>query len=1230
MDTYHRSLTSITAPLVVVQGVSENLRPNQPNKRSRILAEQKYKDEETRLNYGVQITIERELEDLDNECMARMVKLVSLYNVRGMSWWPSQETEQTPKRKQMPLSGSSQKRQLSKQPPLLPLASGSTNAKGVWFNIKYSDKNYEAIINGSKSSLSPYNAKGNFYGSLLPVEWMDKYYDYIPTVFITFYEIGADEKWDDLLINEVNRVKLKFSNTMIKFVAVLINLYPQSSDNVRIQNIVTKINMGSNSLFVLNGGNDEISKREQNMFVRKLMIGLKQYSNDFFDLQIQKLKKREIKDDQYSEKFFSARNLIKMAMFEQFKNVSDYSTKLLEYGYDRLLQSLKSIDPASQKKAYLETRKWLDIMCFNIVRSCIVLGDTNVAYRKFTFHVQQIRELDPLNFSFDWLSFQYTWLGELVESINEDIIPVDSVLLPTLGLKEVKYNSYNMPQNGFIYLQAANFREKSLAYEKGTFDNRVLLLTGSLDSFNKAKTCRFSRIESRIYILLGDVYYSDKNYSMAINNYFAGLSCYKQESCFMIVGYVLKKLLNCYIGLSKIRESCGIYIELCCMKDIVWEKMGSIEETKHFLQNSRESIVSLDLVNDDSQLVIQVENDKGADEINSDEVSYIKEGMFKIDVGIKKYKNLMHDGVDIQLVIAHNGGRMIDELEINHLEVDMGENAEFKVLQIDNIDDGSMSNSKDNIRRIECMTRDICEKAKCPLTFKNSLVNFKTLVLQLHVISKKVGKFYIPRIRINGTLNGIQFNTVVNVVSLDNPKRFFRWYEKMDGDDKTNSEIFKSHYPTNAFEVMPHIPKVRCSLKYEKVGFNGRSHPITMKFSNEDENARIKLHVEGNGVLATNHPVKVNWMDGEGRWLLAKYDSSDGAVLKPGDEVSVVCMLDIPQIDGLAASIASGGSLDNVMAPNGGDNCQVKFNIGYELVNEEDGGVCIDAVKEAGIRIAEIVEWHTDLRADSNVAFPDLFKIEKDSSIDVLSGVNIPVHTRRWLFTLHLKNVSFDAMKIETCKFVIRGPKGVRLKLSPEHLGEEGGIEGSVLRSLGSKRLRIWLEVSCRERLVRSVPVDVNCTIEYLSDSGGDERQRYGLTLYKGNLPHVDPRMLVTVADQADADDDRTLNVVYILENPTDRIFQYQTNLNPVAGVEIDGYVKSLKVSVLPFVQVRLPLKYRLAGVDGAGGGGAVQLPEFSVYDRQYQVFVKPTVASDALVVTDGHLFLRGRGRDVE
>ena len=1272
MDTYAASLTAVSAPLLIVQGVPPELRPSSTlQRRPRTTTTSATTDEIH--TYGVQIPIERELEDIssDNPCLPTLLQTLERCNVRDQVWWQGQNQNVTGK------SGNS-----------------SATYKGMWFNIKYADhsKSPEVIVKGSNSTLSPYDEKSQFYDTLLPLQWISKYYDYSPTVFLSFYEVNSDASFDDVLISEINRIKLRFSNTMIKYVAVLINTNVNgnnSTQNERIQTLLTRINMNANSLFLINGGTDDASKREQMTFMRKLLVGLKQYSNDFFDLQASKLKKRSIKSDQYSEMLFSARNLVKMAFFEQFKGVTDYSTKLLEYAYDRLLQVLRSqaeaqaqtqLQAQSKKKVkemYSQTRGWLDVICLHIVRSCIALGDCNVAYRKFVFHVEKAQELDKENVTANWIANQYTWLAELVEGIvhtqiqgqgtatDVNIIPLDWVLMPTPGDNGVatvgvgaggsgaagaKFNSFNMPQNGFIFVQAATWRARALQECDGE-DNRILLLNGALDAFNAASNTRFARIESSVYILLGDVYFQKRHLSMAVNNYYAGLSVYRQEGWMRVVSVVLRKILDCYVGMSRVIEASTVYIEMCCMS-YEWMTKVQVSEMRGYLMKAREKIESLDLMCDDSEMVseesegsrdLEADADSNANAnavaataetvvsdgsvLDSGRVAFVKEGMFDGVANVRSFENVMNDGVDIQLVLTCRGSgngngdgdcAFIEQLELTHMEVEIasdgdgdgegdgeeGSTAEyFKVVKIinDSNDTASSSNANNgvNVVRVSCNDGSKAkETVHCGIPSSNSSSTSKwpqPLVFQMHCMRKIIGRFHVSRVRVSGTLNGIGFNTVVNVTGGIEGGRYCHW---LGTDDR-----IAVRYPGNAFRVNPRMPLLMCKLEYEGRVFNGRRAIVRAVIRNEDDEAVVRVVMRGNAVMKTSNGVRMEVPC----HIVERTDNDDE--LNPGEERTIECIAELPQVTGLpvqgAVDVDADEDIDTISVA--GARCNVRLKFAYTLVNQ--GGVTVSDVKDAVFDVFEFIEWHTQLRADVR---------------GIIAPTGKAPHTRVWVFTTRMKNASPEDIVVTGCKYKVRGnhEKSVVLKIQEE---ESGDSIGDVWPAGGERVQRVSLEVSAgggggvTSGVIRSVPIELQCVLTYHvsgthGNTDGDAvTERYVVDMYRASLPHSDPRLLVKVDEQTA--DEVTLS--YILENPTDRAFQYQSTLSNsgTPSVEIVDYVKSRVVTLPAFSTVVMRQRYLIKEKRRP-----LQLPEFTLYDRQYQVFVRANAADerDRLRVVDG------------
>lgn len=1037
MKKYSLAATHVPVPLVYVQGVDDSIRPIQHETKSEL--------NETSLK----IDIERKLPDITNGCMTRTVSVLEAGNLREHMWWKDTNINSRP-----------------------------------WFNVKYVDGRCTVGVSGSPSILSPYRKWHK--GELLPLHWMDKYYDHICTVFISFYELKNDES-DFLLVNEVNRIKLSFSNTMIKYVCILVN--PGNGNTSHLQDVISRIHMSGNSLFVLNGGDNEARKREQTTFIKKLLVGLRQYSNDFFDLQIQKLKKREIKDTCYSQEMFSTRNLIKLVMFEQFKGGSDSTTKMLEYAYDRLLSLDKQL--SSNKE---EIYQWLDILCLHIVRSTILI-DANVAFRKFMFHISTIPDRKEVNN--DWFAFQYLWLGNLLKSVSDpSLIPINTMLYPskTDGL----VNSRCMPNPGFIFLQAALFKKKG---EIGDGSEVISLLTSSIDAFENSSN--FRRVESFIYMLLGEVYFRMENYSMALNNYLVALPVYQRDKWLKIICVLLRNVCQCFIGLGRTKEASQSYIELC-----TYERDGE------YLQALKGKIDGLELVDTNEIGLLDVK------------------GLFGIQVGVKKFENMINDGIDLQLRITSNS-KVMAEITIDQIRLDLG-CREFLIANDPLLKKGYL--------------QIVNEDGKANLDFDHELCK----VLQVHLYPKKVGVFRVVEVELLGHFNDLKFQTRIQITPTI--ERYFTWYS-----EDCKHQPIKIHYPSNSFKIEPRIPEIKSSLKYDSVGFIGRQFPITVHFLNADKEPDVVIaSVAGTASIADKEIEVV---------------SNTKLELSPNDEGTIIATFDIPQNS-------------DILAP-----CIVELMFEYEIKE-----VVVAVRKKIRIAVADVFSWQTELRPVV-YPFPDLFKIDAENP------GTLPMHTRRWQFRLHLKDMA-DTMEIEEMSFDIRGPTGVSLTLNSENLQ-------GMLKNGETQIIPVQLDVRIIERSARTIPIDMKCHVKYAVSGLTYD---YVVDMYKANLPHVDPRVLVYILQERKDGKVEEVDVVYLLENPTDKIFRYQTNMNPLAGVEIVDYVKTSRINLLPFQQLPLKFTYKTRGK---------LLPEFTLYDRQYQVFVHASVADDRLYFVDGQLLRR-------
>lgn len=285
-------------------------------------------------------------------------------------------------------------------------------------------------------------------------------------------------------------------------------------------------------------------------------------------------------------------------------------------------------------------------------------------------------------------------------------------------------------------------------------------------------------------------------------------------------------------------------------------------------------------------------------------------------------------------------------------------------------------------------------------------------MFQMHCMRKIIGRFHVSRVRVSGTLNGIGFNTVVNVTGGIEGGRYCHW---LGTDDR-----IAVRYPGNAFRVNPRMPLLMCKLEYEGRVFNGRRAIVRAVIRNEDDEAVVRVVMRGNAVMKTSNGVRM-----EVPCHIVESTDKDSE-LNPGEERTIECIAELPQVTGLpvqgAVDVDADEDIDTISVA--GARCNVRLKFAYTLVNQ--GGVTVSDVKDAVFDVFEFIEWHTQLRADVR---------------GIIAPTGTAPHTRVWVFTTRMKNASPEDIVVTGCKYKVRGnhEKSVVLKIQEEESGDSIG-----------------------------------------------------------------------------------------------------------------------------------------------------------------------------------------------
>lgn len=862
METYPNSLTAVCAPLLVIQGVGDSYRPKSYTGKKR--TNENASVDAPEVDYGVQLDIHRELDDVSSPVVGELVDQLQASNVRNRKWWPN------------------------------------TNNQSLWFNIMYADSHYDLLVNGSQSVLSPYRKNSKFTNSLVPLEWMVKYYNKIPVGFISVYELGDDDEYDVILINEILRMKHQFDGTLTRFYCLIYTNGPIGEE--RSLKIRQKSEMQElNSLFFVTNASNESTINDRHVFVNKLLQILKRHAADFFNNQIKKLKVREAKEPQTPELLFTTRFLIKFSIFELIKGVSEYSTNLIVKTHSKLMKLLiehKNLTPQTN----FQISSWLDIFTIHIVRSMIIMGSFNKPYIKLKTHINTICKAK--GFDLNWISNQLTWFAQLLEEIGPDSVPLDYSILP-LDTSTTPAPANKTPHVGFLYLEALRYKEMSI--NKGTQtpssdgDNRLLLLNGALDMFSSARNAKFLRIESMIFIKIGEIYYQDGNLSMALNNFKAGLSNYTNWD--LIRASVLWKMVNCFTKMGNVEDSWKVIVELTCFDSKVVTKLGGVEEWENKLKDSIASIKK------------------------SSSLAKLEQGnkLLSIECVIKSRQVTCSQSIDYQLEISQASSKLplVKDLELSSIEILMT-NGEKVVITNESADE-----------QLEFYNLN-SSSLSCPLK-----ITSKKLKLQFQLQTHKPGDIAIQDIVVIGELNQMKLTGKVDVKY----PTIGYW---IDTDD--NNEIIYPLQKTvasseNSVKVIPREPKVNLQLEYSEVAYNGQKFPVIINLTNEDT-MDIKVHINGRGELTNVKLVQSVLVDFDDDDNEDDNDNSKGhkdeyrsPMLSPSSKMSIGCHLTLPQLFKLPYDKKT-------------QNLVVKFNVKYL-----DGGSVTQVERICHVSVVELFKF---------------------------------------------------------------------------------------------------------------------------------------------------------------------------------------------------------------------------------------------------------------------------------
>lgn len=324
------------------------------------------------------------------------------------------------------------------------------------------DANYNVISSHKikdeteHSRLSPFNIDSDLFpNGLLSYKWFKKYIKELPFAYITILNLPENEENDARLVEQINKMKLKYHELNIKFIAIIISSgedIDRNDDRIGAFRQLTNLPRLTGLLHLQNHSESPTVdlERDSDILVTSLLSNLKNSASDFYSGIEYRIKQRYKKyyscpstkhiltAIELSPTFLETRNLIKQAIINEFTypNNLESSLKLLEASYELTIQLLREITykfvslPLSKVSdhdinLYKQIRSLIDMIAFHIVRGYFSIEQPIASLRKHQAHISNVvdvlKSVSNSNYN-QWISIQYQWLGELMNLVPKSIL----------------------------------------------------------------------------------------------------------------------------------------------------------------------------------------------------------------------------------------------------------------------------------------------------------------------------------------------------------------------------------------------------------------------------------------------------------------------------------------------------------------------------------------------------------------------------------------------------------------------------------------------------------------------------------------------------------------------------------------------------------------------------------------------------------------------------------------
>ncbi|KAK6454253.1 Gryzun, putative trafficking through golgi-domain-containing protein [Scheffersomyces xylosifermentans] len=1145
----------------------------------------------------------------------------------------------------------------------------------------------ESSGSNEHSAFSPFNQKSDIFpNGILTAQWFGKYISKLPFAYVSTFQLPSDLVEDATLAAQINALKQHCLKQNIKFVAIIVSSSADPNDDDERINKLRQLTSLPRLTGLLYLHDSPITlARDAEILISTLLSNLKNLALDYYSGIKYKIEQRHKKyyscpstqsiDTQIeiSPKFLETRNLIKLAVIDQFISPHNLEPclKVLEVAYQNLVDIVrdtfhnKLIDLPTisdhDLNLYFQFRTLLDILAFHIVRGYFSTEEPLSALKKHRAHIANVLSVSEDKFDVidsNWVSIQYQWLAELMKLIPQSIVTSTHATVLKKKSKNnsniigffggVKFNeaySFDVITNpGLVFLKASeNIRCPSetpksrfnylYKYKdpKDVVQHKIELLNSSIASLTPSNQSTlgetFEPMLSYLNWLIAEEYFNLGDLEDAVSYYERS---YKIISTSVqwpgIAGVILQKLAHCYASSKDAKNELFTILKLSTCTPLLTnikpfpinEVLDSASEIDVEAQDSSTEFFNVDIL---------MLNENFQEEAHLYD-NCITQVVLKSKVDYTSLRKILPEDVDAKIVI--------NKVEITYKRLDGKKGgAEFKNVLLSHNDE--VEEPKSVISKVELQTSDKKSTLAGTGNLKASVYEGHFMkVIQFEQLSQASGPFQVVSAKIHSSMEisdgkkSITLKTIEDHTYEDRLQGSIAhhavFYRLLNGRLTKQPVRLNGRVP-HSLRFLPLKPDVNVTLDSSTIGGLILGEKVALPFSitfkhPKSQRVRYKkillspkitvLPDQNDQQFASRITTQASWdnlKDDEPLDLQSLVESKNEATEVHHLNVYVHCPP--TSINSRISNSKSTILID------------LKTLVTEESDKDDEEGEEVEddvALYETAIHSLPLINFPFQCsyiispryRTDS-IDMPSPFILSSSSEA---SGSSLPIASRLWLGSLSVVdlyqqlNTSHSKLEIVGAEFII---KSKNAELNVEQVGEVKHSEDGKINQL--------FTINSKNGLThRNAPILTTVSINWKRENG--TVNEFKSAEWEITLPLSDPRVLLT-AEQSDKDKD-AVKLTYILENPTPRIFTFTTTMGSeeedkqwdFSDVRNIVPLKQPPFPVLPFGRHFMEFYASTSQV-----GDKVQLPSFKVYDVHYKIALPTLSVSDKIVVKDSKLY---------